>query len=405
MYAIPLPSRPNVEQYKKIAKDLHHACQSNSNAAIRELAARWPDHSQQIEHDWHKFKKTPCTLARAQFFLAREHGFLSWPKFVDHVEALARAHSPVSNFEAAVDAIVDGDLAALANLLSKNPDLVRARSTRDHRSTLLHYVSANGVEDFRQKTPKNIVEVASLLLNTGADVNAESDAYGGRSTPLNLTATSVHPEHANVQIALMEVLIERGARIGDADVRACLANGRGQAAEFLANHGARLDFEGAAGVGRLDIVKDFFNDDGSLKPAATERQMSDGFAWACEYGRSDVIDFLLHKVDQGSLDRGLHWAAFAGDVDLVKVLLRQGAPVDVKDETHKATPLGWALYAWSTGHAPREGLYQVAALLVAAGATVEPEWLADEKIRADPKMLAAIIARSWGGQFWRPPAF
>jgi hypothetical protein len=26
-------------------------------------------------------------------------------------------------------------------------------STRAHRSTLLHYISANGVEDFRQKTP------------------------------------------------------------------------------------------------------------------------------------------------------------------------------------------------------------------------------------------------------------
>ena len=106
-----------------------------------------------------KFKQTNeraarCLLADAQFFVAREHGFASWPKFARHLEGLARANSPVSTFEAAVDAIVNGDLTRLEKLLNENPKLARARSTRDHRSTLLHYVSANGVEDFRQKTPQ-----------------------------------------------------------------------------------------------------------------------------------------------------------------------------------------------------------------------------------------------------------
>jgi len=33
---------------------------------------------------------------------------------------------------------------------------------------LLHYVLANGVEDFRQKTPVNLVEIATLVLKGGA---------------------------------------------------------------------------------------------------------------------------------------------------------------------------------------------------------------------------------------------
>src|SRR5262249_14200854 len=144
-----------------------------------------------------------CTLAQAQFAVAREHGFASWPKFARHVEGLERSQSPISAFEAAVVAIVSGDLPALEKLLRENPKLVRARSTREHRSTLLHYVSANGVEDFRQRTPKNIVDLAKLLLEAGADVNAESNAYGGRSTTLGLTATSYHPEAAGVQLSLM----------------------------------------------------------------------------------------------------------------------------------------------------------------------------------------------------------
>ena len=58
-----------------------------------------------------------CALTDAQLFVARGHGFASWPKFAKHLEALARANSPISKFEAAVDAIVGGDLATLKKLL------------------------------------------------------------------------------------------------------------------------------------------------------------------------------------------------------------------------------------------------------------------------------------------------
>jgi hypothetical protein len=92
-----------------------------------------------------------------------------------HVQELARTNSPVSAFEAAADAIVGGDMQTLRKLLAEDPRLVHQRSTREHHSTLLHYVSANGVEDFRQKTPKNIVEVANVLLDAGAEMDAESE--------------------------------------------------------------------------------------------------------------------------------------------------------------------------------------------------------------------------------------
>src|SRR5260370_497327 len=78
--------------------------------------------------------------------------------------------------------------------------------------------------------------------------------------------TSWHPREAGVQLPLMELLIERGAIIdgpdGGSAVTDSLHNGRGEAAELFAKHGARLDLEGAAGVGRLDVVRSFFNDDG-----------------------------------------------------------------------------------------------------------------------------------------------
>ena len=62
-----LPPHPNLEHLKKQAKDLlHHLQQQNPNAK----------------------------LADAQFALAREYGFASWPKLKSHVESLSRTNAP-----------------------------------------------------------------------------------------------------------------------------------------------------------------------------------------------------------------------------------------------------------------------------------------------------------------------
>ena len=135
---------------------------------------------------------------------------------------------------------------------------------------------ANGVENYRQKTPKNAVEVAEVLLRAGGDVNAVAGIYGGSDT-LGLAATSVWPFLADVQEALIDILLEHRANLhNERLVNTRLANGRGQAAEHLAKRGAALDLEGAAGVGRLDLAKTFFNEDGSLRTNATQMQMECG---------------------------------------------------------------------------------------------------------------------------------
>jgi ankyrin repeat protein len=429
--ALPLPPRPNLEQYKKLVKDFQHACKSDDPDAIRQWAARLGEtmirseidrEAERIEHRWREFKKTNeraarCMLTGVQLFMAREHGFASWPKFAKHVEAMAHASSAASKFEAAVDAIVSGDLAGLKKLLSVTPDLAQARSTREHRSTLLHYVSANGVEDFRQKTPKNIIEITKMLIDAGADVNAESDAYGGGSTTLGLVATSLHPQRAGVQIALLQTLLDHGAWIErpssgkwQSAIRACLANGQPEAAEFLASKGAPLDLETAAGVGALGAVKSHFDENGTLKTPAAKRQMESGFLYACGYGRKAVVEFLLERgMDPGFHGdggrTGLHAAAHNAQVDVVKLLLERGAPVDAKDESYQATPLDVALWIWDTAPDKAERCYQVIALLARAGAKLDPrQWSnSDEddsgmfgKIRSDPRMQAALRGETLG---------
>jgi hypothetical protein len=411
---IPVAPRPNLEQYKKLAKDLVKACRSDAADAIRRWAGRWPKDAGEIERFAREtLTSRDCALTAAQFVIARMHGFESWPRFSAHLDALAREVSPISQFEVAADAIVAGDDVTLRRLLHDHPELIRARSTREHGATLLHYSAANGVENYRQKTPANAVRIAEILLDAGAEVDAEADMYGGGCTTLGLAATSVYPELAGVQNALMQTLIDRGAVIDrprgvgrtHSFVVGCLANGRAAAAEYLAAHGARLDLDGAAGIGRLDVVAGFFNADGSLKPPATREQLRAGFDWACQYGRTDVVRFLLDRgvsvaTPSPNGQTFLHSAALGGHGDIVAVLLERGATVDVVERTHDGTPLQWALFGWSNAPAgaARERYHDVVARLVRAGAAIDQAWIdagAEPTpfrmtVRTDPHMVAAL---------------
>ena len=96
-------------------------------------------------------------------------------------------------FEEAVDAVISGDIGTLKSLLEREPDLIRMRSSKAHRAMLIHYVAANGVEDERQRTPVNAVDVAQVLINAGAEIDATFLDGGLGTTPLVSLVTSVHP--------------------------------------------------------------------------------------------------------------------------------------------------------------------------------------------------------------------
>ena len=403
---LPLPPRPSLEHYRKRAKDLVKACKSGEPHAIRTWVGEWlgragdddvDDVAQFARETLTRDRRAHCALNDAQLVIARAHGFLSWPKFAKHLEALARASSAESAFERAAEAIIDGDAGALTRLLRENEGLIRARSTREHRATLLHYVAANGVENYRQRTPKNAAEIATILLDAGAEVDAEADMYGGGAKTLELVATSVHPEVAGVQVELMDLLLQRGARLDEGAVNACLANGRLPAAQYLASRGASLDLEGAAGVGGLDRVRQILNREASA--AGTAAEVHRAFSTACAYGQLEDVRLLLERgVDPAVPLRGhgdghsaLHVAAYGGHAEIVKLLLERGVPVDPTDTRWGTTPLIWAMHAWrSEPAAVPERYHDVVARLVTAGAAVPSRLLEEAKVRADPKMLSAL---------------
>src|SRR6185503_17080659 len=80
-----LPEQPNIEQYRKQAKDLLRAHAEGSGAALERIARHHP----QLEgKPPDAVRSARFRLADAQFVIAREHGFESWPKFAGHIETL-----------------------------------------------------------------------------------------------------------------------------------------------------------------------------------------------------------------------------------------------------------------------------------------------------------------------------
>jgi hypothetical protein len=376
------------------------------------LARLLRDHGDELRGDvpstWWGGLRPSYVETDARAIIAREHGFADWDAFAAHAAARGDPGSTIARFEAAVDAIVSGDLATLTRLLREDPQLVHVRSARTHRATLLHYVAANGVESFRQRTPPNVVAIAAALLDAGADVDATAGMYGGGAQTLGLAATSIHPATAGVLEELLAFLLSRGAASGEARagaawsrlINGCHANGRPEAAAFLAaragDGGAGLDLEAAAGVGRLDLVRQFFAADGTLD-GATPEQALDGFTWACEFGRTGVVAFLLARGQDVNArlpkhhgQTGLHGAAWGGHDETVRVLLAAGARVDLRDERFGATPLGWALHAWlSRDPAPADARYvRVVERLRAAGATLDESW--EDASRVEPALRTAL---------------
>ena len=67
-----LPDRPSLDQLRKRAKELLQQIRNGDPAAVERL---------------HKYKPNVSDpmLAEAQFVLAREHGFDSWPGLVHHI--------------------------------------------------------------------------------------------------------------------------------------------------------------------------------------------------------------------------------------------------------------------------------------------------------------------------------
>ena len=165
-----------------------------------------------------EIRDAALSLDDARLAIARYYDFPDWPSLAGYVEALSQ-EGPVFEFESAVEAVVNGDLAALEDALRRDPALVRARSSRVccfgppvHRATLLHYVTANGVEAYRQKTPP-MPSRSPARCSRPAPSPCSRRHVCAECTTMGMVVSSDHPAKAGLQVPLIELLLDFGAAI------------------------------------------------------------------------------------------------------------------------------------------------------------------------------------------------
>jgi uncharacterized protein len=278
-----------------------------------------------------------------------------------------------TRFYPAITAIQSGDLEGLKALVTRDPTLATGRSSKGH-PTLLQCLT------LETANVPNKVELARVLVDAGAELNEPFVACGSGN---------------NAEVA--ELLLDRGAAIngtgGWSPLEEALYWNGGNVIDLLLRRGAAIsNLRIAAGVGRTDLIENFFNADGSLKPEAgkinwpwgdasviedscrdpgskakllarfnswaNDRQdlIDNAFVYTCMHGHIDAAKLLLEKGAQvnsipGGFDysgSGLHYAALNGHLPMVEFLSEQGADVTLRDTKVEATAAGWAEHG---GHA------------------------------------------------------
>src|SRR5271155_6276051 len=129
-----LPARPNLEQYRKQAKELARDCALSVPDALARVRKHHPR--------FHKLAEIDLAAARvsvtdAQLVVAREHSFESWPKFAKHIEMI-RVIESVESLTDPVAAVIEvacvprhsghasGTLEHAEMILARYPEVARS---------------------------------------------------------------------------------------------------------------------------------------------------------------------------------------------------------------------------------------------------------------------------------------
>lgn len=239
MDANPISARPNLEQYKKQAKDLLKAYRAADAEAIRRVKKNHPRFEKLSEPG---FEISKFALADAQLVIAREHRFESWPKFAKHIQEVERKSAaisvddPVNTFikeavwfgpiqradqilaaypEIAHNSIhvvsILGDDATVRRLIAQDRTLATAKAG-SYGGDALVYLCLSKYLRRDKKRSAGFMRAATALLDAGADPNTgfqSTDVYPDFETALYGAAGVAF--HAD----LTRLLLERGGNPND----------------------------------------------------------------------------------------------------------------------------------------------------------------------------------------------
>jgi hypothetical protein len=139
-----LPERPNVGQLRRLAKELRAAARAGDPGAVERVRRRVDDDPSTV------------SLSVAQLVVAREHGFASWPRLTEELEARRVGLAGLSGL-AFARAVGAGVLAAGQTVVLAGQVVSVAADARDADRLRLAVVPAIGAEPGRAPDQREIV--------------------------------------------------------------------------------------------------------------------------------------------------------------------------------------------------------------------------------------------------------
>lgn len=222
-----------------------------------------------------------------------------------------------------VRAIQEGQVADLQQLLAEHPELATAgiQDPKGFQRTPLHIAT-----DWPGHFPQ-VVATIQALISAGADPNARVEGGNSAETPLHWGASSNDVAaiaallDAGADIEANGAIIGGGTAMADAVAFRCW-----EAAEALLARGANTTLLQASGLGSMDRVQAYFQED---RDPPEKELVTKALWYACHGGRLEAAKFLA---EQGADLNWLGWdhktpldAAKSSSEELVEWLRGQGA--------------------------------------------------------------------------------
>ena len=285
-----LPALPSLEQLKHQAKDLVKQFKVQSPEALRRVRAHLPRASTLSPES---LDVTGLKLSEAQFVLAREYDFPSWPRLKRHVETLLPTQdAALDAFKQAVQAGDSGKLRTLLRTYSTlqaqidaplfsfdSPAILNAASRKDRKmvETLLYFGANINVRSRWWAggfgvLPHSDPDFAAFLVEQGAIVDVWAAAGMNRLDRLEETTAAdptlvnarggdgQSPLHFAASVDVARFLLDRGAEIDLRDIdhgstpAQTMVSDRPEVCRYLLTRGAELDIFMAVQLGDVDLV-------------------------------------------------------------------------------------------------------------------------------------------------------
>ncbi len=371
-----LPLRPSLTHLRHQAKELL----TKRNNGDEQAAARFEEaHSRFKPGAGERDKK--FALADAQFVIAREYGFASWPKLKEHVEQLEDVEQQVKRLRstfAAADEATRERLLRCVHTKERFTNYTPGATTLSEEDARLVVANAEGYalwdkfESYLDLAPevKRVIQAAkagklkeleTLLAAEPAAANPRWVGANRRhgsipndSVPLFCTSEGVFTgtNRSGNDYEIAQALIRAGADFeiegglpltgavsynAAGVVRALLEGGaladgpagRGAPmayalyfgfaaiAEQLARHGAQADLRFAAGLGRLAEMESYFGANGLIDPSHAGR-----------LGDPYEDRFRCERTRENVLSQALFFGCMNGKLEAADFLIRKGADIN-----------------------------------------------------------------------------